>query len=269
MDEAEFAGGKPALHGIWPMVNGLYISAEGAYAQDRRLEVVANNLANVDTVGFKRELAVFQSNGAGGVDSGWQMSNSNTAADIDGGVALSRTTTDYSAGPLVRTGGRSDMAIKGSGFFMVRKGNEDLLTRAGNFAMTSRGELVTTQGYPVLNESGSPVVIDPDDPSWKTTADGSIWQQGGKQSLAIVEPNSLGDLVKMGENLFRPLAPPQPVSPADRQVATGHLEMSTVKSTTEMTELIQASRFLEANVNLIKMQDEMQRGLINRVMSTS
>lgn len=248
------------------MSYGLYISAEGAHAQSKRLEVIANNLANVDTVGFKREFAVFQSRYAEAVELGLKPSGTGSIEDLGGGVMFRETKTDYLSGPLQQTGGRSDVAIDGEGFFAVRKGDETFLTRAGNFVMTSRGELTTQQGYHVLSDAGVPVVINPEDPSWQITTSGGISQQGSVQNLAIVEPSSLGDLVKVGENMFRPLSEPQPIPMADRRVAAGYLEMSSVRPTTEMTELIQASRFLEANVNMMKTQDEMQRGLIHRVM---
>jgi len=252
------------------MGNGLYISAQGAYAQSRRLELVANNMANVDTVSFKRELAVFQAPRTEAVGADLQAGGAgeDLGSDLGEGVIFRQTTTDFSTGPLKRTGGRTDMAIKGEGFFVVRKNGEDLLTRAGNFLMTSRGELVTQHGDPVLSDAGTPIAVNPDDPSWKVTDAGGIQQQGVVQNLAIVKPNSLGDLVKAGGNLFRPLAAGQPIPPADRCVAPGYLEMSTVKPVVEMTELIQASRLLEANVNMMKTQDEMQRELVNRVMAT-
>jgi len=252
------------------MANGLYISAQGAYAQSRRLEMVANNMANVDTVGFKRELAVFQAPlyEAVGPEPQAGGAGEDLGGDLGGGVIFRQTTTDFSSGPLKNTGGRTDMAVKGEGFFVVRKNGEDLLTRAGNFRMTSRGELVTQHGDPVLSDAGAPIAVNPDDPSWKVTDAGGIQQQGVVQNLAIVKPNSLGDLVKAGENLFRPLADGQPIAPADRRIAPGYLEMSTVQPVIEMTELIQASRLLEANVNMMKTQDEMQRELVNRVMAT-
>ena len=98
---------------------------------------------------------------------------------------------------------------------------------------------------------------------------GAIRQAGTLQQLAIVKPASLGDLAKMGENLFRPLAAPMPVPMRERNVVGGYLEMSAVQPTTEMIEMIEASRAVEANFNMIRAQDEMLSGLINRVMRQS
>ena len=79
-------------------------------------------------------------------------------------------------------------------------------------------------------------------------------------------PKSLGDLVKTGENMFRALAPTERVAPAERDVASGVLEMSSAQATTEMVDMIETSRALEANINMMKTQDQMQNGLFNRLL---
>ncbi|MHC4177431.1 MAG: flagellar hook-basal body protein [Planctomycetota bacterium] len=246
------------------MPYGLYLSAEGAQAQSTRLEIIAHNLANVDTVGFKRELAVLQARYAEAIEEGLTAPDTGAIDDVGGGIMVSQTKTDYSPGPLKRTEIPTDVAIKGQGFFVVRKGDETLLTRAGNFSLTSDGELVTQQGYAVLDDTGVPIVIA--DTQWQLSDSGTVRQQTGTQNLALVQPQSLGDLVRIGENLFQPLSDPQPLPLAERRVARGHLEMSSVQPTTEMTAMIEASRALEANVNMMKVQDQMLSGLVNRVM---
>ncbi|HID77810.1 MAG TPA: flagellar basal-body rod protein FlgF [Planctomycetaceae bacterium] len=250
------------------MPYGLYLSAEGAQAQARRLEVIANNLANVNTVGFKRQLAILQARYAEAIEQGMDQAGSGSINDVGGGVFLAETRTDYSRGPLKRTELSTDMAIDGEGFFVVRRGQENLLTRAGNFRITSAGRLVTQQGYDVLSEDGSPITIDPTRGPWYVTPSGTIRQQGTVQTLAIVAPQSPGDLVRLGKNLFRPLADPQPVPRAQRRVLPGYLEMSSVEPTTEMIAMIEASRAVEANINMMKTQDQMLSGLVNRLMRT-
>jgi len=251
------------------MPYGLYISAEGAQAQSQRLEVIANNLANVDTVGFKRELALFQARYAEAIEQGQAVPGTGSIEDVGGGVAVLETKTDFSPGPLKRTGIPTDVAIEGEGFFVVRKGDEDYLTRAGNFRINSNGELVTQQGYAVLHDAGEPIVISRENGPWELSASGAIRQRGTVQNLALVQPESLGDLVKVGENLFRPLAEPRPVPPQGRRVLGGYLEMSGVQPTTEMIAMIEASRAVEANLNMMRTQDEMLSGLVNRLMRVS
>lgn len=246
------------------MPYGLYLSAEGAHAQSTRLEVIAHNLANVDTIGFKRQLAVFQARYAEAIQQGLISPGSGSIDDVGGGIMVRQTKSDYSPGPLKRTEIPTDVAIKGEGFFVVQKGDETLLTRAGNFAITSRGQLTTQQGYAVLDDTGAPVVIR--DTQWQISDSGAVRQPSGVQNLALVKPASLGELVRVGENLFRPLSEPQPIPLADRRVAAGHLEMSTVRPTTEMTAMVQTARALEANLNMMKVQDHMLSGLVNRAL---
>ena len=248
------------------MPYGLYISADGAHAQSKRLEVLANNLANVDSVGFKRQLAIFQARYAEAIQQGDVAAGSGGIDDVGGGIRVNETRTDFSPGPVKPTGIPTDVVVRGEGFFVVEKDNEQLLTRAGNFRITGRGELVTQQGYPVLSDSGSPIVIDPNNGPWHVSPGGAVQQRGSAQNLALVQPDSLDSLSRVGENLFRAETTPQPVAAADRQVAGGYLEMSGVEPTTEMMALIESSRAVEANLNMMKIQDQMLSGLVNRVM---
>jgi flagellar basal-body rod protein FlgF/flagellar basal-body rod protein FlgG len=248
------------------MPYGLYISAEGAQAQTRRMEVIANNIANVDTVGFKRDLAVMQSRYAEAIERGTASPGAGTLNDIGGGVQFHQTVTDFSPGPVKKTGNPGDAALRGDGFFVVEKGQERLLTRAGNFRLTPSGDLVTQQGYPVLGEGNAPVRLSPTGGPWEIDAAGGVKQGGERQELQIVKPASLGDLVKSGENLFRPLGDVRPVAENERAVAGGCLEMSAVEPTTEMTTMIETSRLIEANLNVMKSHNEMLTGLIERVL---
>jgi flagellar basal-body rod protein FlgF len=251
------------------MPYGLYISAEGAHAQARRLEVIANNMANVDTVGFKRQLALFQARYAEETQQGGDSPGSGSINDLGGGLTLHETKTDFAQGPMKATGIPTDMALEGDGFFVVQKDGQEYLTRAGNFRFTSRGELVTQQGYPVLGDNGTPVVLEQPNESFEVAPTGAILQRGSRRELAIVRPASLGDLARVGENLFQPLAETAPVPAAQRRVAGGFLEMSGVKPTLEMIELIETSRVLEANTNIMRAQDQMIGGLVNRVLKAS
>jgi flagellar basal-body rod protein FlgF len=250
------------------MPYGLYMSAEGAHAQSTRLEVIAHNLANVDTTGFKRELAIIQTRYAEEIEEGTADAGTGEISDIGGGVEVLATETDYAPGPLKDTGLPTDLAIRGEGFFVVSKDDEQFLTRAGNFLVNTRGELVTQYGgqqYAVLDDSMSPVVLDREAP-WEFTVNGAVKQAGATTNLALVMPQSYGDLARFGENVFRPLAETVPLTQGERSVAPGYLEGSGVQPTSEMVAMIEASRLLEANLNMMQTQDEMLDGLINRLM---
>ncbi len=248
------------------MPYGLYISAEGAYVQSERLKVVANNLANVDSSGFKRDVAVFQARYSEADQRGLDQPGSGTLNDLSGGVLLSGTMTDFSPGTLKNTGRETDLAIDGDGFFVVRRDGKDFLTRAGNFSIGPNGALVTQSGEPVMAADGGPIVIDPEAGPWTFSPDGSLQQAGTVVPLAIVRPQHVSDLAKAGDNLFMPLAKPQPVPPTERHVAAGFLEGSGVRPTLEMMELIEASRAFEANTTMIKTQDTMLGTLISQVL---
>ena len=248
------------------MPYGLYISAEGAQVQSKRLEVIANNIANVDTVGFKRDMAIAQSRYAEAIQRGTATAGSGTINDIGGGVQFRQTVTDFSPGPLRKTGNPTDAAIQGDGFFVVEKGQERLLTRAGNFRLTASGELVTQQGFSVLDSGNGHVKIDPAAGSWTIDSSGSVTQAGSRQALQIVKPASLDDLTKVGENLFRAKNDFRPVPENERSVSGGTLEGSAVQPTTEVTSLIETSRILEANINVMKTHNEMLQGLVERIL---
>lgn len=245
------------------MAYGMYISAEGALAQQVRLDTITNNIANADTAGFKRDLAVFQARNAEAIDRGLAQPNAGTINDVGGGVMVQEMQTDFSPGPLKSTDIPTDFAIRGRGFFTVDKGGEQLLTRAGDFQLLADGTLATQQGYPVCTEEGGPIVIDG---PWQFSEDGTITSAGGVYRLAIAEPASLGDLVKSGENLFRSLGPVAPLANEFRSVAQGMVEGSGTAAVKEMVDMIETSRVYEANVNMIKNHDSMFGTLIGRVL---
>lgn len=250
------------------MSYGMYISAAGADVQSARLQVLSNNLANADTPGFKREIAILQARHAEAIERGDVAAGQRGIDDVGGGVHLSETVTDFSAGAVRQTGNKTDLAINGDGFFLVDKAGEPLLTRAGNFHFSTAGQLQSEQGYPVMSQEGGPVAIDPILP-WNFTEDGGIEQGGDKLLLALVQPASLGDLVKAGENMFSPLADVEPLPDAERSVKSGYLEQSGVKPALEMMELIETSRAYEANIRMIQSQDQMVGSLVNRILRQS
>jgi flagellar basal-body rod protein FlgF len=249
------------------MPYGLYLSAEGAQVQSRRMETIANNLANVDTPGFKRDVTTFQARLAEAIEQGRSAAGSGAIDDVGGGVMVTSTRTDFSPGTMERTGIPTDLAIEGEGFFALRHPNGTYLTRAGNFRLTPDGRLVSRDGHTVLSETGEPVVVDPSLGEWRVMGDGGVFQAGDiGQRLALVRPATLRDLAKVGDNLFRPLAATAAVPGAQRQVRQGYLEGSAVNPTYEMMELIETSRAFEANTRLIQHQDHMIGSLISRLL---
>lgn len=253
------------------MPYGLYLSAAGAEAQSRTLEVLSNNLANVDTPGFKREFAIVQARHSEAIQRGDEQAGSRSINDIGGGVNLQETVTDFSRGTIKQTGVATDLAIDdsdGQTFFVVERNGEKLLTRAGNFRFDATGQLTTPDGDRVISENGQPVAINPTLP-WRITNDGVVEQTGVRLALALERPRSLGDLSKAGANLFTPLADTLPADASQRKVRDGCLEMSSAKPTQLMMDLIKTTRAFEANVRLIQQQDSVIGSLVNRVLRQS
>ncbi|TWT33330.1 flagellar hook-basal body protein [Blastopirellula retiformator] len=252
------------------MPYGLYIAAEGAQAQAQRVEVLANNIANVDTAGFKRDLAVLQARYSQAIEDGKDYPNSGSINDVGGGVYVSERVTDYARGTLRGTNMPTDLAIEGEGFFQILIDGQKYLTRAGDFTFTAEGNLVTASGNPVLDTQGEPIQVDPEALARHVgdyfDTNGFVTVGGDVVPLSMVKPASLSDLAKYGDTAFYPLAGVQELEIDERQTRPGFLEGSGVNSITEMMTMIEAQRAYEANVNLIKNHDEMLGNLVNRVL---
>lgn len=248
------------------MPYGLYLSAAGANAQSHRLNVLSHNLANVNTPGFKPHMAVLQSRHAEAIEQGSAISGDGTIDDLGGGIHIQPNETQFRQGPIQQTGNQTDFAINDdTSFFVIQRGDKQLLTRAGNFMVDARGALVTQHGDPVLSTEGAPIAIDPN-LDFQITNDGSVNQAGGVQTLGLVRPREMGDLSRVGDNLFESLAPTDQVLPTQRAITSGALESSAVNPTEAMVQLIEASRVYEANVRMIQTQDEAIGQLLGRVL---
>ncbi len=249
------------------MPYGMYISAEGAAAQAQRLEVIANNLANVDTAGFKQDVPMFQARFAEAIQQGQAAAGDGSENDLGGGVKIIDVETDHSVGQFKRTGNDLDLAIGGQGFFHVRGDDgQQYLSRAGNFALDTQGRLVTQNGHrPVLDQAGTEIVLSPDLP-WSISADGFIAQSGTLYALGMSQPETLDELIKVGNNLFQPIGNVQPLALAERNIRQGYLEMSGANPVRQMMAMIETTRAFEANTRMIQSQDTMLGSLISRVL---
>ncbi len=252
------------------------MSADGADVQARRLEVIANNLANVDTVGFKRDVASFQAAYAEAIEQGLVDETTEGVNQVGGGVWVMGVATDFSPGTMKNTGIPTDVAISGDGFFQIQKPDgETFLSRAGNFIVDGVSNQLVTQGAGnlVLSSEGGPILIDPALGEIEISSDGIVKQIAAngqttitRGRLAIVQPDSLSELEKVGQNLFRPLGQVLPLEANQRGVRQYFLEGSGVNPTFEMMNMIETSRLFEANIRLIQNQDEMISSLISSVL---
>lgn len=251
------------------MPYGMYLSAAGAHVQSHRLEVLSHNLANVNTPAFKPSLAILQARHNRSISEGEVSPGTGRLEDIGGGVRIQPSETQFGVGPMEATGGKTDFAINDpNSFFVVRRGEEQFLTRAGGFLFNASGVLTTPAGDTVLGSDGSPIQIDPSVP-FQVHYDGSIQQEGSRAMLMVAKPPAMNELVREGANLFRSPQPVESVPPEERKVVAGYLEKSGVNPTAAMMELIEASRAYESNLRLIQHQDQAYGNLIGRVLRES
>ncbi len=246
----------------------MYISAEGATAQAQRLEVIANNMANADTAGFKQDVPLFQARFAEAIQRGQAQAGDHSMNDIGGGVKVVGVETDYSPGELKRTGNDLDLAINGKGFFHVRGDDgQQYLSRAGEFQLDSQGRLVTQNGQRlVLDQQGGEIKLSRDVP-FEISNDGFIHQGSTTYAIGMSQPESLNDMVKIGNNLWQPTGTVQPLELKDRNVRQGYVETSGANPIRQMMAMIETTRAFEANTKLIQNQDSVTGTLISRVLA--
>jgi flagellar basal-body rod protein FlgF len=245
---------------------GLYLSAMGVLANSHRQDVIANNLANAETVGFKKDLALFQEQRTEAQLRGRSISReSNELLEpLGGGLVPSGTTLDLSQGPIESTGNPLDVAIVGDGFFAVRNGDRLMLSRAGRFQVDRNGILATDAGHAVLSEKMNSITLAPG--AVDIGKDGTITQDGktvGRLGVFSVPNPKL--LAKRGANLMSYPDIERSLKTSDAQLRNGALEQANCEPTTELAALMDTQRQLEANANMIRYQDQMLSRLVNDV----
>jgi flagellar basal-body rod protein FlgF/flagellar basal-body rod protein FlgG len=238
------------------MLYGLYLSTAGAKAQSYKQDVVANNIANVDATGFRRQFASARQrlDRLGELGQGGPISASDPRR-IGGGVHLYRTYNDLDTpGAIKPSSSPAHMAISGEGFFRISRGSESFLTRDGAFSFGSDGSLRTADGEGVLmSTDGVPFRLDPNFP-FEVTPDNQISQNGRPiGTIAVVRPTNVDSVEREGENLLRYDGRHQPT---DSLVKQGFLEGSNVDPVREMTDLIEIARAFEINVQMIQLQSD-------------
>lgn len=241
------------------MVKGLYTAYTGMINQQNRMDVLTNNLANVNTNGYKKEGATSQS-----FDSvlAYKIKDVSEGACIarrigfnNPGVKIGEGYTDFSEGPMRKTENPFDLALTDSGFFAVQftnKAGESSVkyTRDGNFALTREGYLVTQDGDSVLNENGRPIRIDPLLEA-QVNISGQIIQDGSVvDTIQITDFEDYNYLRHYGENYFEPVDGAEEID-AQAGVYAGYLEGSNVSAVSEMVDMINVQRAYESNQKVI------------------
>ena len=250
------------------MIYGMYVSAAGALANSYRQDVVANNLANAETVAFKRDLAMLMARPTRSAETGGRRHTTALLEAMGGGISAHRTHTDFAPASLTKTDRPFDLALEGEGFFQVQDGSGRSYTRDGRFAVNDQNHLVTyTGGLAVLDEAGQPIVLDPAASDFAVNEAGLISQGAnavGRLGVVKFEDNS--QLRKQGDNLYV-MAGSQQARPVVSRVRQGCLESSGVNAIDQLTEMIRVQRMFQTNISALQMQDETLGLAVTRLAS--
>lgn len=246
---------------------GLYLSATGVLTNSYRQDVIANNLANAETVGFKKDLALFQQRLTESQERRLAGGQSNPMLEkLGGGMLASPTAMDLSQGELEPSDSPLDLAIMGRGYFAVSDGKQTRLTRDGRFMIDRKGQLIlgNAQGQRVLDVKGKPIVLDP---TAKTEIgeDGQITQNDVPMArVGVVGVPNEHLLIKQGGGLMS-YPDTKKLTASSSTLKSHFVERSNVEPTTELAGLMDTQRQLEANANMIRYQDQMLAKLVNEV----
>lgn len=222
-----------------------YIALTRQSGLAREMRIIANNVANMNTSGFRAEQLIFSEYVAarGGDEHSLSMANAGTRRVIT------------KQGPLKQTSGTFDLAIEGPGFFMIQGPSGEELTRSGHFFVSGASRLVTADGFHVLDEGGSPITVPQEEGPIGVSRDGTMSINGGPfAKIAIVDPiNELG-LRRVGDTRFA--APDGWDFSENTKVMQGFLEDSNVNALEQMSRMIEVQRAYELGQSLMERENE-------------
>lgn len=239
------------------MDNAAYINIAKQSGLLRELNIIANNMANAGTVGFKRESVVFAEHikaASGGV------SSNDTYHSISMGH-LGGHVTHFDGGEMRLTRGDLDVALEGEGFFRVEAPGGERLTRAGNFLTNQDGIVVTHSGYPVLDEAGGQIQIPQDTKLLVVSLDGTLSADGAELGRFGVVTALPTDLKRTGDNLWEATQGSVPVE--NVRILQGFLEGSNVQPVAEIARMIEVQRQYDAGQKIMDMEDERVKSVVS------
>ncbi len=249
---------------------GLYLSAAGMLTNLYRQDVIANNLANLNTVGFKPDMVFTRQRLPARLESGQLMADPKWMLErLGGGQFVQPTRTNMRQGSLVETNNNLDLAIRGDGFFVLASGSgtgsdQLRLTRDGRFALTAAGDLVmAATGMRVLDVNDQPIRLGRGSKP-RIGANGAV-DQGG-QVVANIQIAGVSDptrLVKAGQNLWRLEGGPPDRQSAVGSVMQGYVESSAVNALTTLNDLISVTKTAQANAKMMQHHDNLIGQAVN------
>lgn len=268
-------------------LKGIFTALSGALAQSTKIDTIANNIANVNTTGFKRDQQTFSEyltamekepqviqvpRVPASIESFYELNGGDKAF-----VNTSGTYTNFEQGSLKNTGGKLDLAIDGAGFFEVLTPQGVQLTRAGNFTINGSGQLVTKDGHAVLVEGDN--LENPEQRTVTFTGQGGAYISDGGEifegenrlgKISLLNVKNPDSLHKVGGNNYsvKPGTEAEISKVAVPNLKQGFLETSNVNIVNEMTDMINAQRVFEGTQKAISAYDAMADKLINVVGNT-
>lgn len=252
---------------------GMHISASGALTSMHRLDALTNNLANVNTVGFKPHTPYTRQRDVVRVEDNLPFMDSNALLEqLGAGVQLAPTRIEFSQGPLEQTGNPFDVAFAGDGFLTVTgEASGDTaafhLTRDGRLTLDASGQLVmASSGRPVLDIAGQPIRLD-DNADVKIAPDGRISQNGVEVAqLRLVDVPDRSRLSKIGNGLFQMTNESlEGLRTASGQLKQGMVENSSVKEISALMQVQSAASDVRTNLEMIGYHDQLMDRAINRL----
>ena len=220
----------------------------------REMQIVANNIANAATTGFRAEGLIF----------------SEYVRSVDVGASLSMgqgniRRTSFEQGALTQTGGTFDFAIEGDGFFLIETPDGERLTRAGAFSPSAAGDLVTADGARVLDAGGAPLFVPPGT-QISVSPDGTVSANGDPfGQIGIVRPIDPSDMVREGGVMFRSDSGYEPAETA--RVMQGFVENSNVNAIQQLSRMIEVQRAYELGQSFLETEDERVRTALKAIMT--
>lgn len=237
------------------------IAASGMRSRTESLELLANNLANTSTPGYKADGESYNLYFG---ESAWEgyLQDRPNAGEMP---IVERNWSDLSQGTLLPTGNMSDLALATPGFFVVRTSAGPLYTRSGHFRISKKGMLETREGYSVLGSGGQPIHLDPSKP-FVISGAGQISQDGSPAGeLQILDVDQVDALTKRGGTYFA-LSGAAKTSPAkDAEVVQGKIESSNVDSGSAAVKLVGVLRQFEMMQRAVRIAGEMGRQAVEQV----
>lgn len=255
------------------MIRGIHTVVSAMQAQQKRQEIMAKNLSNMLTTGYKQECTSVEGFAAtigrlekGGSRTGLSLTASSlTLGSVGADLGVDRSWVDFRQGGVEETHRTLDVALEGDGFLQVRTPDGDYYSRGGALQVDAEGRLVTEEGYSVLADDGQEIFLPEGEP--RMAGDGAITvneQPVAMLSLTEFDPGTR--MAKAGEGLYTPDDPnAQPLFAATTVAKQGFLEQSNVDQISVMTEMVSLMRAYQASQRMIIAQDELLSKAVNEV----